>query len=199
MTKKRIINCVYLFVICFLYINVSNSQNIPTTWQEQLAFIKNNPCQDQLSDVYYLQLINYTYKGKIKSEDEKSTLINTILSDKSPILLQLPVESYKDTIVLDNKQTIIEKVFPKFEILTIHRAIEIAQSVGEENFIIKAKEDLAKLIQIDFEFVELEWSYKGNKFKSICAVSNENGGIVYDSITSNIVTQSIVTIIGNID
>lgn len=44
------------------------------------------------------------------------------------------------------------------------------------------RECLSHLIQIGFEYLELEWFYKGRTFNSLCIVSNDNGGVIYDPI-----------------
>ena len=41
--------------------------------------------------------------------------------------------------------------------------------------------------------MELESSYKNKHFKSLCVVSNEHGGFIYDPIGSNILEYTTTT------
>ena len=45
----------------------------------------------------------------------------------------------------------------------------------------------------NYEYLELEWSYKNKHFKSLCVVSNEHGGFIYDPIGSNILEYTTTT------
>lgn len=68
--------------------------------------------------------------------------------------------------------------------------MEIAETIGEENPVIQMRQQLGQLIQVGFEYLKLEWYYKGEKFYSLCIVSNENGGVVYEPIGGNITMGS---------
>lgn len=188
--EKRLFNvvCVILVAICLLFANTSFSQNRPTTWQEQLDYLNNKCSVDTISDYYYLNLINYTYKGVIKSEINKSEIIDSILSYNAPTVLKLIPTFTRDTTYRGDTCVIQEKGLPKFEIISIRKAMGIAESTGTEIPIQKIKEQLRDLFKIGFRYLELEWNYKGNKFKSICIVSNDHGAVVYEPITLSIHT-----------
>lgn len=176
------------FVLHFSFADESVSQKPLTTWQEQLDYMKNG------ADAADLCLINYTYKGVIKSELDKTKVIDSLFSDDSPIVLNSPPVIEIDTITLDsNSYEIVEKKVPKFEIILISKVAEESRLKGEENPFIKIKQQFETVIKIGFEVVELEWSYNGKTYHSISIVSNENGGVLYDHIGSNIHTHVSTT------
>lgn len=181
--------------VCFPYINIIHAQNLPTTWQEQLEYVKSS-YKAKKSDATYLDIITYTYKGVIGSEVNKCKIIDSLLSYNAPTVLRLPPEIIRDTIIKGDSCFIHERYLPKFEIISIHNMLEILESIGEVNFLALAREQLNDLIKIDFEYLELEWTYKGNRFKTIGIVSNKHGGFVYEPIASNIFTETaIITVV----
>lgn len=194
--KKSLLSSLFMFffVICLLSGNRSIAQDMLTTWQEQLDYVKNNSDKENGGDLSHLILINYTYKGTIKSETDKSGIIASFLSHDSPVILHLPPVITRDTTIVGDSCIIQEKRFPKFEIISIGEMLDIAESINEENPIPQIEEELYKLIEIGFEYLELEWEYKEKKFNSLCIVSNENGGIVHDPIGSNITIRTIESI-----
>lgn len=188
--EKKFFNVVsvILVVMCLSFANASLSQNNPTTWQEQLDDLKNKSGIDSVSDYYYLNLINYTYKGVIKSEFNKSEIIDSLFSYNAPVVLNLPPVIIRDTTYKGDTCVIQEKALPKFEIISIRKVLEVAESMGKENPIIEVRKRLRDLLKVGFEYLELEWNYKEDKFKSICIVSDEHGGVVYEPISLNIYT-----------
>jgi len=188
--------CLILFAVCFLYANRSISQDTLATWQKQLNDVKNTPCKVNEGDASHLKLINYTYKGVIKSAIDKDEIIDFLLSCDAPVVMHLPPVIRTDTTITGDSCVIQEKSFPKFEIVTIRKMMEIAETIGEENPVIQMRQQLGQLIQVGFEYLELEWSYKGDAFNSLCIVSNENGGVVYEPVGGNITMGSKSTIKG---
>ena len=183
-----------LFAVCFIYSNSSIAQTPLTTWQEQLEYAKNNSGRLNEGDASHLNLINYVYKGTIKSEIDKNKVISSLLSLDAPVVMHLPPIIRTDTIIMGDSCVMKEKSFPKFEIATIRELIEIAETTGEENPVILMKRQLGQLIQIGFEYLELEWQYKGKTFHSICIVSNKNEGVIYEPIGGNIAIGTNITI-----
>lgn len=84
-------------------------------------------------------------------------------------------------------------MLPKFEIISIRKRLEIAESIGEKSLLTSLRQQLNNLIHLDYEYLELEWSYKNKHFKSLCVVSNEHGGFIYDPIGSNILEYTTTT------
>ena len=160
--KKRSL-CLILFVVCFLYANRSISQDTLAyfTWQKQLNDVKNTPRKVNEGDASHLKLINYTYKGVIKSAIDKEEIIDSLLSFDAPVVMHLPPIIRADTTITGDFCVIQEKSFPKFEIITIRKMMEIAETIGEENPVIQMRQQLGQLIQVGFEYLELEWYYKG--------------------------------------
>ena len=194
--KKILLNSLgfILFAVCFIYANSSIAQTPLTTWQEHLEYAKNNFGGLNEGDASHLNLINYVYKGVIKSEIDKNKVIGSLLSFDAPVVMHLPPIIRTDTIIMGDSIVIQKKSFPKFEIATIREWIEIAETTGEENPVILMKRQLTQLIQIGFEYLELEWHYKGKTFHSICIVSNKNEGVIYEPIGGNIAIGTNITI-----
>lgn len=106
--------CLILFAVCFLYANRSISQDtLVPTWQEQLDYVKNNPYKVNEGDASHLNLINYTYKGVIKSEIDKNEIIDSLLSRDAPIVMHLPPIIRIDTIITGDSCVIQEKKLSK--------------------------------------------------------------------------------------
>lgn len=191
--KKRLFSslCMIFFALCFL--NANGNENVAqdtlTTWQNLLDYAKNHPHKENEGDLSHLRLTNYTYKGTIKSAIDKSKIIDSLLSCNAPIAMHLPPIIIKDTTLVGDSYAIQEKSFPKFEIVTICKLVEIAETKGEENPIILMSQELGERIKVGMEYLELEWNYKGNKIHSLCIVSNERSGIVYEPITINLTTS----------
>lgn len=61
-------------------------------------------------------------------------------------------------------------MLPKFEIISIRKRLEIAESIGEKSLLTSLRQQLDNLIHLDYEYLELEWSYKNKHFKSLCIV-----------------------------
>lgn len=191
--ERRYLN---LFSVIFLAIfpnaNIIYAQNQPTTWQEQLEYAKNS-IKEKKSDEAYLNIVDYTYKGVIGSEIIKCRIIDSLLSYNAPAVLRLPPEIIRDTIIKGDSCMIHERFLPKFEIISFRKVLEVADSLGKENFIEVVRKQLNDLIKIDYEYLVLEWSYKGDRFKSIGIVSNKHGGFVYEPIAFNILTENSIT------
>ena len=186
--------CAYILCIsCIPFFNIY-SQNILKTWEEQLHYLKDNPDKEQLGDIGHLHLINYTYMGVIESETDKIKIMDSLFSYNAPTILHLPPLIVNDTIITDNSYEIRVMEFPMFEITTMGILINIYESREEGELVIKhAQEELGKIIEVGFEFLELKWSYKKKLFSSICIVSNKHGGIIYDGISTQILTSTMIT------
>ena len=193
--EKKSFNLFYFVILIsgVLYTNVCFSQNTPTTWQDRLEALKNSFNEENRGDVSFLKLLGYTYKGIIGSQTVKSDIIDSLLSYNAPAILHLPPIVMRDTVSRGDSCVIRERVLPKFEIISIRKLLEIAESIGEKSLLTSLRQQLNNLIHLDYEYLELEWSYKNKHFKSLCVVSNEHGGFIYDPIGSNILEYTTTT------
>lgn len=193
--EKKSFNLFYFVILIsgVLYTNVCFSQNTPTTWQDRLEALKNSFNEENRGDVSFLKLLGYTYKGIIGSQTVKSDIIDSLLSYNAPAILHLPPIVMRDTVSRGDSCVIRERVLPKFEIISIRKRLEIAESIGEKSLLTSLRQQLNNLIHLDYEYLELEWSYKNKHFKSLCIVSNEHGGFIYDPIGSNILEYTTTT------
>ena len=184
--KKRSSKSLHLilFAVCFLFATKGFSQESNmNTWQEQLNYRINNAPKDIEGDAKHLKLIKYTYKGKIKSEIEKKDIIDSLLSSNAPFVKNSPPITVTDTIIRKGHREIREKHFAKFDITTIHEMMEDINTKEEvDQYVRIMKKELEEHIQVGFEYLKLEWDYKGEKIYSLCIVSNENPSIVFDQI-----------------
>ena len=193
--KKKSFNLFYFVILIsgVLYTNVCFSQNTPTTWQDRLEALKNSFNEENRGDVSFLKLLGYTYKGIIGSQTVKSDIIDSLLSYNAPAILHLPPIVMRDTVSRGDSCVIRERMLPKFEIISIRKRLEIAESIGEKSLLTSLRQPDNNLIHLDYEYLELEWSYKNKHFKSLCVVSNEHGGFIYDPIGSNILEYTTTT------
>lgn len=189
-----------LFLIpaaCLLCVNVGFSQDKRDslkTWQQQMEYAKNKPSTvEDLGGGNAWKLIGYTYKGVIDSESTKSAVIDSIYSPDAPFPLLLPPIVVTDTTYSGDTCIITANRYPKFEVVTVGRAMEIADSLGMENVQEQFRQGLKNFIQIGWEYVDTQWDYKGNRYNSLAIVSNENGGLVFESVSSQITTGESVT------
>lgn len=136
-----------------------------------------------------MSFINYTYKGVINSEVVKSAVIDTLFSSEAFFPLVLSFAITVDTTYSEGVCTITKRRYPEFEIITVGRLVDCSNSQGAENNVEQIRQILDSNIQIRFEYVEQEWGYKGKKITTLCIVSDECGGIVYDHIASRITTE----------
>ena len=118
-----------------------------------------------------------------------------MLSADAPIVLNLPQIIEADTVITNNSREIRQKSFPQFEIITIRKMQELNKAIGREDLMVQMRKELLNLVQIGFEYLELEWSYKGKKYHSLCIVSDEQGGIIYEPIGGSVLTGSTNIII----
>ena len=177
--EKKSFNLFYFVILIsgVLYTNVCFSQNTPTTWQDRLEALKNSFNEENRGDVSFLKLLGYTYKGIIGSQTVKSDIIDSLLSYNAPAILHLPPIVMRDTVSRGDSCVIRERVLP----------------IGEKSLLTSLRQQLNNLIHLDYEYLELEWSYKNKHFKSLCVVSNEHGGFIYDPIGSNILEYTTTT------
>ncbi len=177
--EKKSFNLFYFVILIsgVLYTNVCFSQNTPTTWQDRLEALKNSFNEENRGDVSFV----------------KSDIIDSLLSYNAPAILHLPPIVMRDTVSRGDSCVIRERVLPKFEIISIRKRLEIAEYIGEKSLLTSLRQQLNNLIHLDYEYLELEWSYKNKHFKSLCVVSNEHGGFIYDPIGSNILEYTTTT------
>lgn len=189
---------VIVCILCFTCLPFGSvfSQDTQITWQKQLECLKKNTDEKVKGDIAYLSLVDYTYMGEIVSEEDKFKLIDSIFSYDAATILYLPSLIESDTIEEEGYYEVVAKEYPMFKIIPIKEVVKVYESKGKENPIKHAKQELYKILEIGFEYLELKWNYKGDIFYSICIVSNKKGGIIYDSVSSQLtIGVSQVTIL----
>lgn len=192
---KKIIQFIlfcYFDIRCFIYKCMFFTKYTYNLARPARSF-KNSFNEENRGDVSFLKLLGYTYKGIIGSQTVKSDIIDSLLSYNAPAILHLPPIVMRDTVSRGDSCVIRERVLPKFEIISIRKRLEIAESIGEKSLLTSLRQQLNNLIHLDYEYLELEWSYKNKHFKSLCVVSNEHGGFIYDPIGSNILEYTTTT------
>ena len=191
-TLKLTVTRGIIILLCFAYFHKGMSQNPPKTWKEQLEYVIQNS-NNNFNDSIHLSLIKYTHKGVINSEAQKLKIINLLFSEDAPTVLSYPPAVTKDTVTIGDSCVIKEKSYPIFKIISISKMREIVKTAGLEDPTMQAREKLKEIIKIGYEYLELEWKFNDKKFKSLCIISNENGGIVYETIGFNIITRITTT------
>ncbi len=171
---------VFLLVSLFLFVPVSRAQNSQATWQKFLEYLKNNGTSNCVGDLTQLKLLDYTYKGEIKSEKDKSRVIEAMYSDKAPFVSVLSDVVISDTTVTDTDTTIHQKIYPSFEIVTVRQMVDTGKLTGDSIAMLKKR--LYRNVEIGFGYLEMEWSYKGKKFRSMGIIPKD--GIPVDPITA---------------
>ena len=183
---------IIMILLCFAYSHKGMSQNSTKSWKEELEYAIQNSNKNS-NDSIHLSLIKYTHKGIIDSEALKLDIINQLLSEDAPTVLNYPPVVTKDTITTDSSCVIKEKHYPIFKIISISEMREIVKSAGLEDPTIPFKEKLREIIKIGNEYLELEWNFNNKKIKSLCVVSNGNGSIIYEPIGFSIITERTIT------
>lgn len=176
---------VFFGVSVFLFMPISRAQDLQPTWQKYLEHLKNDAFKDYMGDLNQLKLLKYAYKGKIRSEKHKSRLIETICSDKAATVSLLPNLVISDTTFTNSDVIIHQKIYPNFEIVTVRQMVNSGKLT--EDSIAMIKQRLYENVRIGFDYLELEWSYKGKRFRCLSIVSSD--GIPTDFITSRLYTR----------
>lgn len=172
--------CLVILLSCFIDVSYVFSQN-QGTWREQLEYGIKRPKSLSPNDKEEIKLINYTYKGKINTEEIKYEVLDTLFSSTALFPLILPPIIEVDTTYTESECTIIRKSYPRFELATLGSlADSIDLKVIDE--VKQIRHLLEKNVQMGFEYVELEWDYKGKKIMTLCIVYER--GIFYDHIFS---------------
>lgn len=168
----------------FLFAPVSHAQNPQATWPKLMEYLKNDMIKDSMGDLSLLKLLKYTYKGEIRSEKDKSRVIEAIFSDKAPIVSVLSNLVISDTTYTDTDVTIHQKIYPNFEIVTIRQMMDTGKLTDDSIAVIKQR--FYQNIGIGSDYLELDWSYKGKMFHSLGIIQNDS--ILIDPITSRLST-----------
>ncbi|MDD3038305.1 hypothetical protein [Bacteroides sp.] len=184
MNKKDVSTIsIFLLASLFLFVPVSHTQNSQTTCQKFLEYL-NDWTSNCVGDLNHLKLVNYTYKGEIKSEKNKSRVIEAIYSDKAPFVSVLSDLVISDTTFTDTDIKIQQKIYPNFEIVTVRQMVDGGKLT--EDSIAMLKKRLYKNVGIGDGYLEMDWSYKGKKYRSLGIIPND--GIPVDPITSGLRT-----------
>lgn len=185
--KNRLRYALFLFLLTglFLFVSESHAQSSQAIWQRYLECVKNDITKGYVGDLTQLKLLKYTYKGKIKSEKNKFKAIEALYSDKAPVVSVLSNLVISDTTYTDTDITIHQKIYPNFEITTVRKMMDIGKLTQDS--IATIKQRLYKNIGINSDYLELYWSYKGKRVKSLCIISNDS--IPIDPIASMLFTS----------
>lgn len=175
---------VFFWASVFLFAPVSHAQNTQDTWQIYMEYLKNDMSKDAMGDLSQLKLLKYTYKGEIKSEKDKSRVIEAIFSDKAPYVSELSKLVISDTTYTDTDITIHQKIYPNFEIATIRQMMDTGKLTKDSIAVIKQR--FYQDIRVGDGYLDLDWSYKGKKFRSLSIIPKD--GIPLDPISSRLST-----------
>lgn len=141
-----------------------------TTWQEHLAYAQDRDrVKTRTDDDLYF--IGYTHKGTVKSKEEIPLIVKQLFSDDSFIAQYV------------NNGTL--------EVVSVKTVVQKAKSLNSNNPFPNIMSQLKDSIRVGMELIELEWSYKGNRFSSMAIASNDRGGIIYDLIGSLIIGEVV--------
>ena len=146
------------------------------------------------------------------------TSTGELVSEGDVVLLVMPqdIQAPKGRLILPQVQTMRELLDKKCIVLsaTTDKLVEALEQLKnppkliitdsqvfdyvyehkpEKSLLTSLRQQLNNLIHLDYEYLELEWSYKNKHFKSLCVVSNEHGGFIYDPIGSNILEYTTTT------
>ena len=156
-------------VLCISFAHAGFAQE--NTWQNQLEKLRNENVKES-----ELHLDSYVYKGKIETENQRAAIINAYFSDEALIAL-----------TFENPYG--------YDIVSMRTRKRIARLENNEANLSQLKESLNQLIHTGYEMVEITWSYHHNTYRSLCIVSNQYGGIVYEPIGWFIIKEktSIIT------
>lgn len=171
---------VVVLLNCFFAVSHLFSQD-SDTWRKQFGSVIKSHQSLSPNDKQEIRLINYTYKGKIDTEEIKSEVLDTLFSSNAIFPLILPPIIEMDTTYMENERTITRKSYPQFEFITLG---SLANSVDTKvmDEVTQIRQLLEKNVQMGFEYVELEWDYRGKTIKSLCIVNEKR--VVYDHISS---------------
>ncbi len=140
-------------------------------WKQQVEMIKSREkvSGEQAAKVANLpQLVDYKYRGKIKTAEDVKEVKAQLMSDDS----YFPVSGEGNA---DMKLMMLKEI----------KAGKSKKDV--ETFSTSLAETLNQLIQVGSGKVELEWKYGAKTFKTLCVVSEK--GIVYDNIIVNLLSS----------
>ncbi len=171
---------VFFLMSLFLLVPVICAQKSQPIWQKHLEYLKNDTAKNWMGDLKHLKLLKYTYKGKIKSEKDKYSVIEATYSDKAPAVSVLPNLVISDTTYTETDITIHQKIYPQFKIVTVRQMVDAGKLT--EDSIAMLKQRLYENIETGFGYVALDWLYKGQKFSTLGIITND--GIPVDPITS---------------
>lgn len=192
--EVRYVLSIFLGMSLFLFAPVIRAQKSQPVWQKQLEYLKHDAAKDYMGDLKQLKLLKYTYKGKIRSEKDKNKVIEAIYSDEAPVVSVLSKLVISDTTYTETDRMICQKIYPEFKIVTVRQMVDAGKLT--EDSIVKLKQRLSENVNIGFEYVKLDWSYKGEKFSTLGIISND--GIPVDPITSNLFTGGNTIVEGRI-
>lgn len=182
--EVRYVLSIFVGMSLFFFAPVIRAQKSQPDWQKYLEYLKHDAAKDYMGDLKQLKLLKYTYKGEIRSEKDKNKVIEAIYSDKAPVVSVLSKLVISDTTYTETDRMICQKIYPEFKIVTVRQMVDAGKLT--EDSIVKLKQRLSENVNIGFEYVKLDWIYKGEKFSTLGIIPND--GIPVDPITSSLST-----------
>lgn len=186
--------CLIILALYTLCVNRTVAQDGPITWREGMEYAKVKLSKEAAEKSgNSLVFIGYTYKGAIDSEVVKSAILDSIVSYHAPFPVRTSSTITSDTIYSENAIKITRKEYPNYEIITGSSLLEISNQLpGITNILGQLRQQLDNIVQIGFEYLEIEWEYKGKKIHSLCIVSGER--FIYENIASRLFETTSETI-----
>lgn len=186
---QNLLSAIFL-VNFFLFVPVLHAQHSQSDWQEGLEKMKNDLSQG-IDGFEQLKLVDYTYKGAIRSDEEKTQIIDAMYADNAPMSVVLSTDRVQNTTITDTDTIIEQKYFPKFEITTVRRALDTGKLSADS--ISAIKQILQKNISLGTDCLELVWNYKGEEYRTMAIV---DAGVPFDLITVGLRTGGSTTVKG---
>ena len=156
MKTKNIYKLILLGLFCIGTFQDSYAQKI--TWKETLDKLVNEQVTESK-----IHLDGYAYSGKIETEAQRKKLIEDLFSDEALIAISFFNPYANDVVSIRTKR-------------------KMDELEGKGNDLDGLKEKVNKLIKVGHEVVNVTWSINNSIYHAPCIVSDEDGGIIYDSI-----------------
>lgn len=138
---------------------VKGQGSTPTKWEAQLQHAQSLSAPEGSDQ---LALKGYKYLGKVKSDAEKSRLLDELFADDTYTLISLSAD------------------YSMFDFTTWSDYRKISPNAGKD-----AQRQVALQIVVgSTEVIELQWSYHGKTYRSKAMTNENEAGIFYDNVST---------------